>query len=92
LASVSAALLILPCFAQELPDPGRRLTPEEQKSDPEHPAAKPPSAAPHRSERDERACKNARIYYQLACGAPGSRREYSRDCNEAHALYRQSCP
>lgn len=84
-------LAALPCFAQDLPDPGRRLTPEEQKADPERPATRPSPTSPKRSERDERACKNARIYYQLSCGAPNSRREYSRDCAEANVLYTQSC-
>ena len=91
---IGALLLLaaLPCFAQDLPDPGRRLTPEEEKADPEHPIAKPPAAAPHRSEREERACKNARINYQNSCGASASYRSYRRDCAEAYALYRQSCP
>ena len=83
-------LFALPCLAQNLPDPGRRLSPEEQKADPEkRRPAKPPEDS--RSPRDERACRNARIYYQLACGAPGSPGSYSRECAEAYALYRDSC-
>ena len=90
-AALVALLAALPCFAQDLPDPGRRLTPEEQKADPEHPAPKRP-AADSRRKRDEQACKNARIYYQNSCGAPGSSRSYGRTCAEAYALYRESCP
>jgi hypothetical protein len=94
LVTVTLFLLfaVLPGLAQDLPDPGRRLTPEEQKADPEkRPPAKPAAGTPQRSERDEQACKSARIYYQLACGAPNSRREYSRDCAEANVLYEQNC-
>ena len=79
------------CAAQDLPDPGRRLSDEEQKADP---AKKAPGQAkpPRRSERELQACRNARIYYQNACGAPGSERSYSSTCAEAYAMYRQSCP
>ena len=78
--------------AQDLPDPGRRLSPEEQKADPEKRSA--PARQLPRSEpaRDPKACRNARIYYQAACGAPGSERSYGKDCAEAYALYRESCP
>jgi hypothetical protein len=90
-------LLALPGFnrAQDLPDPGRRLSREEQEADPEKRAAEKPHAADARPAvraRDAQACKNARIYYQISCGAPGSQREYGRTCAEAYALYRQSCP
>lgn len=89
-AALVALLVVLPCFGQDLPDPGRRLTPEEQKADPEKRPARPP--APRRGERDAKACANARTYYQMVCGPAGSRRSYSVDCTEAHALYLQSCP
>jgi hypothetical protein len=89
--TIFLVLAALPSFAQDLPDPGRRLSPEEQNADPEKPRpAKPPTRA--RTRRDEKACENARIYYQLACRAPGSRSSYGRECNEAYALYRQNCP
>ncbi len=80
-----------PVLAQDLPDPGRRLTKEEQAADPEKPHAPALAPPPRRSERNEQACKSARIYYQLSCGAPGSPRSYGRSCAEADALYRQSC-
>jgi hypothetical protein len=78
--------------AQDLPDPGRRLSKEEQAADPDKPRTPAHATAPpRRSERDLQACKSARIYYQLSCGAPGSPRSYGRSCAEADALYRQSC-
>jgi hypothetical protein len=81
-------------IAQELPDPGRRLSREEQEADPEKPRPPVPRPADARrsgAPRDAQACKNARVYYQLACGAPDSRRSFGRDCAEAYALYRDSC-
>lgn len=82
-------LASLPCAAQDLPDPGRRLSAEEQKADPDHPARTQPQKPPRRA--DAQACRNARIYYQNSCAAPGSERSYSRECAEAYALYRQNC-
>ncbi len=63
-------------------------------ADPEKPPAqRPPPDARHAAPpRDQRACNNARTYYQLSCGAPGSYRQYSRSCAEAYMLYRQNCP
>lgn len=81
-------------FAQDLPDPGRRLSKEEQEAGPEKhavPQKAPADARRAISAREAEACKNARIYYQLSCGAPGSLREYGRSCAEAFALYRESC-
>jgi len=88
-----AVLAAAPCGAQDLPDPGRRLSKEEQEADPDkpRPAAKAPEAHPERA-RDARACERARVHYQLFCGAPGSPRSRSMDCAEAYAFYRQSCP
>jgi hypothetical protein len=89
-------LAALPCGAQDLPDPGRRLSPEEQKANPEqHPGPQKPPALdtrPSARPRDARACNNARLYYQMSCGAPGSYRSASRSCAEAYALYRENCP
>jgi hypothetical protein len=82
-------------FAQDLPDPGRRLSEEEQKADPEKHAASPHSRATDPASpraRDAQACKNARVYYQMSCGSIDSNRSFSRSCAEAYALYRQSCP
>jgi hypothetical protein len=86
-------LAAAPCGAQDLPDPGRRLSKEEQEADPDkpRPAAKAPDAHPERA-RDPRACERARVSYQLWCGAPNSARSRSMDCAEAYAVYRQSCP
>ena len=38
LALLIAFLLAAPCGAQELPDPGRRLSKEEQNADPDKPS------------------------------------------------------
>jgi hypothetical protein len=95
---VRALLLLIllaaaPGGAQDLPDPGRRLSKEEQEADPDkpRPAAKAPDARPERA-HDARACERARVSYQLWCGAPNSARSRSMDCAEAYAAYRQSCP
>jgi len=90
-----AALGALPCQAQDLPDPGRRLSQEEQNADPDKPREADKgrtggSATPRRY--DPQACENARRYYQIACRAPESRASQSMQCNEAYAIYRQSCP
>ena len=76
---------MLSASAQDLPDPGRRLSKEEIEGKPR--ATPPPKPGP----RDPQACERARTYYQVVCGAPESRRSHSRDCAEAYALYRQSC-
>jgi hypothetical protein len=91
-AALIALLAALPCAAQDIPDPGRRLSPEEQRADPEKRKAPAPVQPRQRSEAAVQACKNARINYQLSCGAPGSERSYSPSCAEAYVLYRQSCP
>jgi len=93
---VLVALLAASCCAraQDLPDPGRRLSKEEQAADPEKRSAPSPAmqAPPGTRVRDAKACNNARVNYQLSCGAPGSERSFSRSCGEAYAIYRQSCP
>jgi hypothetical protein len=88
-----AFLAAAPCGAQDLPDPGRRLSKEEQDADPDkpRPSTKAPDTHPERA-RDARACERARVSYQFSCGAPGSPRSRSMDCAEAYAVYRQSCP
>ena len=83
-------LLAAPCLAQDLPDPGRRLSKEELEADPDkQPAQK--AAKPRTGPRDPLACERARTYYTISCGAVGSRREHSKDCGEAYAVWRQSC-
>ena len=88
-------LAALPCGAQDLPDPGRRLSQEELNADPDkpRPAAKAPANG-QRSERprDAQACEGARRYYQIACKAPESHASRSMQCAEAYAMYRQACP
>ena len=91
IALLAAAL----CGAQDLPDPGRRLSKEEQDADPDKPRA-PDKAraidAPRvERPRDERACEGARRNYQIFCRAPNSHQSRSMDCAEAYALYRQNC-
>jgi hypothetical protein len=83
--TVTIFLMVMPGAAQDLPDPGRRLTKEELEGKPR--VAPPPKPGP----RDPQACERARTYYQVMCGVPESRRSHSRDCAEAYALYRQSC-
>ena len=96
IALLLALLAGVPCGAQDLPDPGRRLSVEEQKADPEKPGVPDKThaaqARPGEPRHDARACEGARRYYQLVCRAPGSRQSRSMDCAEAYALYRQSCP
>ena len=90
-----AVLASVRCFAQDLPDPGRRLSQEEQNADPDKPrdADKNRSGGSANPRRyDPQACENARRYYQMACRAPESHASRSMQCNEAYAIYRQSCP
>ena len=94
-----ATLLVvvsLPAFAQDLPDPGRRVPENELQLDlPKRDATeearlhafKPP---PPRAV-DPRVCESARVNRQLACGAPLSYKSRSLSCTEAHAIYRDSC-
>jgi hypothetical protein len=85
-------LVTAPCGAQDLPDPGRRLSQEELNADPEkpRPAAKDARTTPRT--HDAQACENARRYYQMACRVPESRASRSMQCAEAYAIYRQACP
>ena len=79
-------LLVFPALAQDLPEPGRRLTKEEMEGR-EAPKADKLRSGP----RDPSACERARQYYTMSCGAPLTRREFSAGCNEAYALYKQAC-
>ena len=89
-----ALLVAVPSVAQDLPDPGRRLSQEEQSADLDKPRntdkARAASANPRRY--DPQACEGARRYYQIACRAPESRASHSMQCAEAYAIYRQNCP
>lgn len=40
---------------------------------------------------DPRACENARVNRELACGAPYSYKSRSQLCSEAYAIYRGNC-
>jgi hypothetical protein len=60
----------------------RRSASEEARSD---------LARPAERVRDPKVCEDARVYYQLACGAPYSARSRSMRCTEAELAYRQSC-
>jgi hypothetical protein len=95
LALFIALLAAAPCGAQDLPDPGRRLSQEEQNADPDKPRAsekaKPTDTRHGERPRDAQACEHSRVRYQLYCGAPNSHRSRSMDCAEAYALYRQNC-
>jgi hypothetical protein len=81
-------LAAMPCAAQDLPDPGRRLTKEELEG---HGAPKAQTGKPRSGPRDPQACERARQYYTISCGALDSRRSHSSGCGEAYALYRQAC-
>ena len=73
--------------ADELPDPGRRLSKEELEGR----EAPKSESKPHSGPRDPNACERARQYYTMSCGSQLSRREFSKGCGEAYALYRQAC-
>ena len=91
-AALIVLLAALPCGAQDLPDPGRRLSQEEQNADPDKPRpADKAKATAGRDARNLAACERSRTYYQLACRAPNSPHSRSMECAEAYALYRQSC-
>ena len=95
---VAILLLVvsLPAFAQGLAEPGRRVPENELRLDlPKRDATeearshavKPP---PPRVV-DPRTCESARVNWQNACGTPYSYRSRSQVCNEAYAIYRDSC-
>lgn len=90
-----ALLVAAPCGGQDLPDPGRRVSKEEQNADPDKPRAAekalPMDTRYGERPRDARACERSRVRYQLYCGAPNSYRSRSMECAEAYALYRQAC-
>jgi hypothetical protein len=90
-----AILAGTPCGAQNLPDPGRRLSDAEQHADPDkatpqkQPGPFDPSPTP---KRNDQACEGARKNYQISCKAVGTAAQHSRACAEAYAIYRQNCP
>lgn len=84
-------LLMIPALAQDLPDPGRRLSKEELSADPDKPLPTQRQEKQRSGPRDPNACERARQYYTITCGALDSRRSHSQSCGEAYALYRQSC-
>jgi hypothetical protein len=86
----------LQAFAENLPDPGRRVPENELKLDlPKRDATeearsfavKPP---PQRA-IDPRTCESARVNWQNACGTPYSYKSRSLMCTEAYTVYRDSC-
>jgi hypothetical protein len=88
-------VLASPCAAQDLPDPGRRLSKVEQEEDPEKAIERQRKAqqsdvfrAPR---RDPEMCERARLNKQISCGAPQSQRSRSLQCTEAHAYFEQNC-
>ena len=80
-------MMVVPALAQDLPDPGRRLTQEEIEGRGVPKAEEKLRTGP----RDPHACERARQYYTMTCGAQLSRKEFSHGCSEAYALYRQAC-
>ena len=93
IASIAAALLAaLPCGAQDLPDPGRRLTKEEMARDPEKRDEKPRTDDRFNArKRDPQMCERARVNKQLACGTPNSYKSRSIPCTEAYIFLEQAC-
>lgn len=95
LALLAVLFAAATCGAQDLPDPGRRLSDQEQHADPEKHAPQKqsgpfdPLPTP---KRNDQACEGARRNYQLSCKAVGSAAQHSRACAEAYAIYRQNCP
>jgi hypothetical protein len=91
-------LAALPCAAQQAPDPGRRLSPEEMKrleaegergpyvQEPQQPDLKPRPVP-----KDPQVCDRARTNYMLMCGARDSPRSRTRECIEANDIYVRAC-
>ena len=83
--------------AQDLPDPGRRLSKTEQDMDPEKLLIEQRKAAAAASDvfrptrRDPELCERARLNKQISCGAPNSHASRSRQCTEAHAYLDLNC-
>ena len=97
LLTIGLLLAAAACLAQNVADPGRRLSPEEIKrldsetqpapqSEPV-PNLNPPPSRP----RDAVVCDRARTNYQIWCGAPTSRKSYSVQCAEANDIYLRAC-
>ena len=88
-------LAFAPAFAQDLPDPGRRVIEEERHAE----QLKRSEAEEKRSwlvpaperKRDAKACEAARLEMQMYCGAPYSPKSHSMRCAESRAHYEQTC-
>jgi hypothetical protein len=94
LSLLLAILATAPGGAQDLPDPGRRLSQEELNADPDKPRPAEKARAPTNGRdrpRNAQACEGARRYYQFACKTPESHASRSMQCAEAYAMYRQAC-
>ena len=86
-------------WAQDLPDPGRRLSKTEQAMDPEKLLVEQQrkAAAERESEvfrgvrRDPELCERARLNKQISCGAPHSHHSRSMQCTAAHAYLDENC-
>ena len=95
--ALAAVMFCATSFAQDVADPGRRLSPEEIKRlDSEtQPAPQnepvPNLNPPAKKPRDPAACDRARTNYLIWCRAPTSRQSYSRSCAEANDLYLKAC-
>jgi hypothetical protein len=96
LLTIGLLLAAAPCLAQDVADPGRRLSPEEIKrldsqTQPAPPSQPVPELKPASRPRDAVACDRARANYQMSCGAPASRKSYSVQCAEANDIYLRTC-
>ena len=92
---IVAFIAVGPVFGEELSDSHKRLLEEDRRASQRKISAGGNKAmdrsSPVERPRDARACENARIYYQTACGAPYSARSRSVRCMEAEVFYQRSC-
>ena len=88
------SFIAVPLEAQDLDAP-RRVLEEERRANQLRRSAAEESrtdlARPTERAKDPKACEDARLYYQMACGAPYSPKSRSMRCAEAQVAYRQSC-
>jgi hypothetical protein len=87
---MAVLLAALPCGAQDLPDPGRRLSSEEI-ADPDKARIEKKESAKEGRVRNLEACERARMNRQLSCGTPNSPRSRSITCGEAMVFQQQAC-
>jgi hypothetical protein len=90
-AVLAALAFAAPCAAQDVADPGRRLTPEEIRRFDSQTQPAVPQKKPSNSPKNPAACDRSRTNYLMMCGAPNSNKSYSRGCAEARDIQIRSC-